>query len=230
MPANTADSLYRKKVYLEAAQAYEKDIAKSASSDKYYNLGNCHYRLKNYGECVLAYQRALWLNPDNKDAARNLAITQTHLTDHFNAPSEMFFITMVNDWRQGNSFQTWLKIALAIALLGILAFFGFRLFSGKFARKTSFGSVIVACLAFVACNVFAFMQWRDLGNCNKAVVMNNDAAVFSSPVAKGKPVRTLHEGTTVEITDTHGKEWVYVTLPDGTQNWMAVKNVQYVRK
>ena len=221
-----ADSLYLQQSYLEAAKLYAQD----STSDAYYNLGNCHYRLKNYGECVLAYQRALWLNPGNRDAAHNLAITRTHLTDHFNAPAEMFFITMVKEWRTGKSYQTWLKWAVFMALLACLTFYGFRLSSKSIIRKIFFGGIVLTILMFIVCNVFAIMQMHEQNNYEKAVVMTGEAAVYASPVAKGKPVRILHEGTTVEVQDTHGKDWVFVTLPDGTQNWMASSQIQNVKK
>ena len=53
-----ADSLYAAEHYQEAAKQYEALLKQGVSSDLYYNLGNCYYRMDDITRAVLNYERA----------------------------------------------------------------------------------------------------------------------------------------------------------------------------
>ena len=55
--------LYGKGEYRAAVEEYTKAAAAEKSSEIYYNLGNCYYRLSEYPEARLAWERALRLDP-----------------------------------------------------------------------------------------------------------------------------------------------------------------------
>lgn len=69
--------------FLSAIETYKKVESTNASvlatTNAYNNTGNCYAILKQYEKALETYQKVLVLNPNNKDALRNIAVTYTNL-------------------------------------------------------------------------------------------------------------------------------------------------------
>ena len=77
-----ADSAYNREAYADAIRLYNEAIAdEGVSSNLYYNLGNAYYRDNRLGKAILSYERALALDPSNKEAATNLRFVRTQIED-----------------------------------------------------------------------------------------------------------------------------------------------------
>ena len=77
-----ADSAYQAEDYALAAQFYNQATTDDGtSSDLYYNLGNTYYRLGKNAQAILAYERALRLDPSNADARANLDYVNERIVD-----------------------------------------------------------------------------------------------------------------------------------------------------
>ena len=92
------DRSYQEKDFTKALQYYREQVASTPSSSGYYNLGNTYYRLKEYGQSVLAYRRALHLDPGNADARHNLSLVETHLTNPISKTDNSVWEALLNDW------------------------------------------------------------------------------------------------------------------------------------
>lgn len=238
-----AAQAYAQKDYAKAATAYDAVLAsqaKAIAADSihhddlaavYYNLGNCHYRLKDMAHAVLNYQRALRYAPDNDDIRFNLELTRTKLADKFDDPSEMFFVTWARELVQSESAACWLKwcfFFLALACIALLAF----LFAPKTAvRKAGFFAAIAMVVLTATTGLFSAMQHHSFTHYRLMVVMKETSA-RTSPSATAREARKLHEGTTLRLTNSDEKQWLAATLPDGTEVWIeksaaeAVSNVK----
>lgn len=224
-----ATKAYQQKNYKLAADSFESCIHSMEKADAkddaelaeaYYNLGNCQYRLKNYPKAVLAYLRALRLEPANEDAAFNLELTRSKLTDRFDAPSEMFFVTMTKSLIYSQSARTWGFISLAM-LVFCFAFALLYLLGGRvWLRKVGFFAAM-ACLALtIGCEAFAALQQRHVAGESVAVVMGQ-TQTYESPATTAKASTLLHEGTSVIILESDARgQWLRVQLPDGKEVWM----------
>lgn len=216
----TADSLYAQKQYAEAAKQYALLADSVESSNLYYNLGNAEYKQKNYAQAVLAYERALRIDPDNDDAQYNLALVRTRLADRFSKPSEMFFISWFRTWVSSHSVQTWTSMSyvwfLGIFVCLILYIIGKRMW----LRKTGFFAAIFCVLAFLSTTIFAIIQRHAFSSDSDAVVMVDEVELYSSPTTSSKKMRTLHEGTVVAVTDIIKDGWLQVQLPDGQTGYL----------
>lgn len=200
----------------------------TVAADSIYNAGNEAFRLKEYGNSVLCYQRVLWINPDHTDARYNLAIVQTRLEDRFAVPQEMFFTTWTRELRTSHSYTTWLGYSVLLFLGMMVLILLFRHTRGRVVQRVIFYAGIAMLVAFIVTNVFAGMQYYDYGHNTQAVIMADEASCYNSPVARGKAAHTLHVGTQVNITDTYGKEWVEVQLPDTRRYWMHRTHLEKV--
>src|SRR3982750_4886441 len=72
-----ANQAYAEARYDEAAAGYQ-ELVRSGNwnATVFYNLGNAQYRLGNFGQAILNYERALALDPRHPEADANLRLAQ----------------------------------------------------------------------------------------------------------------------------------------------------------
>lgn len=221
---------YENREYAEACKLFheiEKELIKAgdttatAYARNCYNLGNCHYRLRDYPLAVLYYRRSLKVNPANEDARFNLSLTESKLKDRFVPPSEMFFISWVKDFILSRSSRSWGLFGLSALFLTLLCFGGYRMTKRPSLQKVGFGLFLLFLLVTLWCEIAAGIQYRHVSN-EQAAVLTDEVQTFDAPTPTAKKVRLLHEGTTVNVTDRKGGEkgeWVKLMLPDETEVW-----------
>lgn len=235
LPAAKGDEAYKQKNYAAAAQAYEQCLKQDAAlandpaaqATLHYNLGNAYYRLKNYAKAVLCYQRSLRLEPANSDAAFNLKLTQAKLTDRFDAPAEMFFISWAKSLVQGQSWQTWGQRGLWAIALALLCFGLYRFSRRMWLRKAAFALCALFVLQFLCCQLFAWLQNDRFEHLEQAVIMQT-ADTYDTPTGTAQKQHTLHEGTTVTIADTYKGGWLQIVLPDDNRTWIKESQVERI--
>lgn len=211
-----ADSAYRAQNYQAAAEQYERELRNGLNADLYYNLGNAYYRLNKIPQAIKNYERALRLDPSDRDAAYNLSLCQAKIVDKFDARSEMFFITWTRNLVFGRSADFWGAVGLwclAVACAGVLVYF----FVGRlWMRKVGLTLAFVAFFVFVLCNVAGYFCRQRFEELHKSVVVRdvqlmNDAA---------RPLRSLHEGAVLTVLESSPDGTLRVELPDGKQGWI----------
>ena len=101
------DRAYEEKNFTQALQSYQAEVLTNPSSAAYYNLGNAHYRLKEYGKAVLAYRRSLRLDPDNADARHNLALVESNLTRAIPTTDNSLWQALRSRWIDTHSLAFW---------------------------------------------------------------------------------------------------------------------------
>ena len=64
---------YQKGNYKEAIVHYERILkGKKQSAELFFNLGNCYYKLNKVAPAIYNFEKALLLNPNDKDIQNNL--------------------------------------------------------------------------------------------------------------------------------------------------------------
>jgi len=212
-----ANTFYQQKQYDSAAYYYEQIAAtKPQEASLYYNLGNTYYRLNKIGLAVLNYQKALYIKPDLKQAADNLALTESRISNRIPTASDIFFVSWWNTLTEGQNNVIWaitsLIIFIVIISLSILRRFG-KAVSITSPQLT--GTLIVILLI---CLVFAFASAGNKLHTGMGVVMQNDAPLMNEQHT-GKAQNLVPEGTTVTILGTR-TGWTQVRLPDGRTGWL----------
>lgn len=226
--ATTADSAWKAHDYAKAAKYYEEGLKRAHTDAEdgiqkkaalHYNLANCYYRLKDYPQAVLHYERCLRLAPSNEDAAFNLELTRTKLTDHYDEPAEMFFVSWFRDFVRSRNAAGWGALVLLALFVCVIPLALFVLGKRLWVRKLSLGGVVV--MAFMACCFFAFAvkQQRAADSDRRAVVLRQ-VPVYDSPTRSARQLALLHEGTTVVLQDAYSKSWQQAELPDGRLVWI----------
>ena len=223
-----ADSAYAKENYLEASRLYEQVLEGGHSSEVYYNLGNCYYRLEKVGPAVLNYERALLLSPGDSHIRHNLDLARNKTLDKITPLGEIFIVTWYKSIINLLSVDQWATLAVIcfILMLGMVALYLF----GKQVRfrKIGFYSSLVLLLVCILSNVFAWNQKHILLNRNTAVVMSTSVNVKSTPSQTGTDLFVVHEGTKVTITDPSMKGWKEIKLDDGKTGWIPTESIEEI--
>lgn len=77
---NLGNTVYHQTRYDEAVDYYKDAISRATDaghrSQAYYNLGNAHFMAQQFDKSVKAYKEALKLDPDDRDAKKNLSMAQ----------------------------------------------------------------------------------------------------------------------------------------------------------
>ncbi|MCM1504545.1 MAG: tetratricopeptide repeat protein [Muribaculum sp.] len=216
-----ADSAYMNDEFIQATDLYlQAADSVGTSSDLLYNIGNSYYRQNKLGMAILYYERAIRLNPLNKDARTNLAFVNSKITDE---PGDrgMFISNTVNGFAQKVPANYWSTIALVsfILLLGAIAMYIFS--SSIPVRKTGFFGGFVLLAICILANIFADIATRYSTSHNEAIVIEPSTLLSTSPRVpkdRAEEAMLLHEGTKVEILDS-----VTTRIDSVTTRWYDVK-------
>ena len=112
-----ADTAYVQSDYEKAVKLYGKLAEQSPDAEVYYNLGCAYYRLDDIAHSVLWFERALKLDPSNKDVLFNLELARTKTIDKIIPQHEFILFTYFRSMTNWFSLRTW-------TIIGLLSFAG----------------------------------------------------------------------------------------------------------
>lgn len=215
-----ANYYYNASRYDTAVIIYERIMEEGfVSAPLLYNIGNTYFKMRNYPMAILYYEKALKLDPTNKEIKQNLAIANALITDKIE-PMPVFFLTKW--WRNiGNQLSANGWAGASLKLFGLLLILLFVYFTARTrgVRKASFFTSILVIILFVCSLIFAYQKHQYLNEQNEAIVMTPTITVKSSPSSSGVDLFVLHEGTKVEIMDK-ADNWDKIKISDGSVGWM----------
>ena len=233
-----ADSAYNADNFAEAARLYSDVIATYGSSAKlYYNLGNTYYRLGESGNAIIAYERALRLDPSDRDIRENLAFVNARITDRAGERGT-FFGNALDSMSTAAASNTWAWVGMvcfALALAGLLAY---MLSDIVPVRKTGFFGGIVAFIVSAVCLFLSFRAAAITSATNMAVVTAPSTILSTVPRVpqdRRQEAMLLHEGTKVTIldsvrstTDSINSLWYDVEVDNAHRAWINANAVEKI--
>ena len=216
---DAANAAYAEGRYEEAAAGYEALLAESESATLYYNLGNARFKQGELAQAILNYERALRLDPRNKDAQYNLAFAQSKITDNI-IDQDFFLSSWARSIRNSLNESTWTILSIALFILALTGILLFLLGRSTWLRKTAFHTAWIALLFSLVTGLNAWsLHQRDTLR-NEAVITQGIVNAKSSPDRSGTDLFTLHEGTKVTIRETLG-EWANVRV-GSNEGWIRL--------
>lgn len=233
-----ADSAYTADNFKEAADTYLHVInTEGSSAELLYNLGNCYYRLGEMGKAVLAYERALRLDPTFEDAKTNLDFVNARIADR---PGERgsFLGNALDAAANSARSNTWAWLAFAFFAVTACGLMAYIFSETVIVRKIGFfGSI----LSILACGCFMYLAFR-----SAAIATADDVAIITSPSTilstsprvpkdRTQEAMLLHEGTKVTIldsvrstTDSVNSLWYDVEVDNAHRAWINASAVEKI--
>lgn len=235
--AHLGDSAYNKENYREAIRFYEQALANGGrDADVYYNLGNAYYRCGETAQAVLAYERALRIDPSNADARKNLAFVNSRLEDKpednnsilTHAHSSIVTSASADVW-------AWISFAAFVLLCAAAAAYIFS--SNVRVRKVGFFGGFVLLVLTVYFVVVAFHAASRVNDHSEAVVTVPSTLLNSVPRTpkETEKIVPLHQGTKVEILDSVATpddpvspRWYRVRINGSADAWLRATDVERI--
>ncbi|MDH6355556.1 tetratricopeptide (TPR) repeat protein [Dysgonomonas sp. PH5-45] len=223
---------YAAKEYGKAISMLEAEAAKQKkdgleSPQLYYNLGNAYFRSNNIAKAMLYYERALLLNPGDRDTRANIEFARTKIEDKFADKGDFFLSDWYNGIRNLASSNTWSNISIGLFIVFLLCLSLFLFDKRVIVKQTVFYTGIVIIVLFVFCNLFAFRHKYNIENRNTAIIMAGAVSAYSAPNAGDKEVFTLHAGSKVEILKKDGN-WVEIEIISGDVGWVEADKLEII--
>ena len=231
-----ANIQYAEGNYAQAATQYEQILANLPSTDVadlpsdyavvYYNLGNAYFKQGELAQAILAYERALRLQPSLQDAKHNLQFAQSRIIDNIQDTQSFFLSNWLQAIRNALSQRTWIILSISLFILALVGFFLFAFSQIIWLRKTAFYTSLVALIiSMAACANAGSLHQRDTLRA-EAIITQGIVNAKSSPDRSGTDLFTIHEGTKVEIKEVIG-EWCCVHVGNNI-GWMPLAHLERI--
>ena len=224
-PFELANAAYADGRYDEAAALYQSMIDEQPNATLYYNLGNAQFKQGELAQAILAYERALRLQPNHKDAQYNLAFAQSKITDNIE-DQDFFLSAWARTLRNSLSEHTWLILSIALFILALAGILLWMLGRELWLRKTAFYVAWIALLFSLIAGLNAWSLHRRDTLRNEAIITQGIVNAKSSPDRSGTDLFTVHEGTKVTIRETLG-EWCNIRVGNN-EGWIRLSNLERI--
>ena len=216
-----ANEEYASGRFEEAITDYEAVVQKGEySANLFYDLGNAYFRVQDFGNAILNYERALALDRHHAEAQANLRIARdegralelqpdgVERFVHFASSNQLSVVAVVAFWS---------------AMFGLVAL----LFA---ARRTS-GTIgwFGMCLSiFGLCAVAVYFIETGNGGRALAIVTAKDVQARVATADSANSVLALPPGSEIKIVQERGG-WVYAVLPNKLRGWIPASSAATVR-
>lgn len=218
---------FRKAIDLLEKEKNEHKAKGMESAELYYNLGNAYFRINDMAHARLNYERALLLDPGDRDTQHNIDYLSTKLEDKILVADTFFLSIWFNAVQNLFSSNAWARVAVVCFLLLIASLVAFFFSKHITAKKTAFYAGIVLIVIIIFANIFTFRQKEKIEHRGTAVVMAGSAPMVSSPDINSKELTILHAGTKVMVTK-EDRNWLEVEIDNGTVGWIQKDKLEII--
>lgn len=219
---------YQEQNFEDALKSYNA-IAESGmrSSDLYYNIGNCYYKLNQITEAILYYERALKMQPNGEDIKYNLALANKQIVDKIETLPTPFYkewwYTLVNSF----AMDTWAYMSIVFSVIGMLSLLLFLMAGSTGVKQLSFYLFLVLLLATGMTFLFARAQYHKNIAEQNAIIFETRTNIYSEPNTASTVLFVVHNGLKVKVLKTSG-QWLKIMLPDGSIGWIPEETLMMV--
>lgn len=223
---DNANLLYKEGKFAEAIKLYKLIEAKdSISSTLYYNLGNSYYKLNSVANTIYNYEKALLLDPLNKDAVNNLAFAKRMTIDVIEELPKTFLQRLEINYLQKLTYNEWALLTIVFSFLAAVLFllFYFSTISNK--KRIYFLSSITSFFLLIISIFFTYQQYQNTISTKYAIVFSPKVSVNNAPTSNSDEVFELHEGTKVIVLDAVDT-WKKIKLSDGKIGWIPSEYIK----
>lgn len=198
------------------------DPGRRLGADLYLNLGNAALGAEHLGPAIIAYRRALLIDPNHSRASQNLLHARTLLPDWVPTPSEDVALGSFFDWTRRLGRGDWYGLA-AIAFLIAMLLIALFLRTGK---STARNLAVLFAVLWLGILARLFLD-RSSQSPQLAVVIAAEVTAHSADSVNA-PARfpdPLPGGSEVQIVERRD-HWVRVRLFDSREAWLPASAIE----
>lgn len=223
-----ANELYKNGAYEEAIKTYEEiESLGLQSSELYYNIGNCYYKLNKVAPTIYNYERALLLDPLNEDAKNNLIFAKRLTIDTIDELPKSVFERLDNSIIKKLSYNNWAWLSIIFSVLGSILFLLFYFSYSSSKKRVFFVLSILSFLLLILSFSFTVKEYNFDKNNKNAIIFSEEIEIKNAPTINSDIIFTLHEGTKVKVLDDVD-DWIKIQIADGQVGWIKSDKLKLI--
>jgi len=216
---SVAESLYRQGNYEPAANIYQSILRQGlAGGELYYNLGNCYYKMGQYGLAILNYERAERYLGNDPDLVKNQKLAELKAPDKIQPLPRWFVIQILDGIRRTISLGGWARwfilfewsLAACLVILILLPGLAIR----PWLTRLFWGCAVL----FIVSGSFFFASHYTQSRNQAGIILASSVEIHSAPDKNSTELFTLHEGAKIRVL-RRLPGWAEILLTDGKQGW-----------
>jgi tetratricopeptide (TPR) repeat protein len=216
-----ANQDYSEGHFQDAVDGYQTLVkSRQWNANLFYNLGNAWFRLGNFGESILNYERALALDPHHPEAAANLVLVRDE------ARALQLKKSRLDRYLEaGTSAQYSIAASISFwfALFGAAHLFFSRRRSVALVLSIVFSTLVLAAATFALYSLETGSKGGTL-----AIVTGKNIEARLATADNANSVLALPPGSEIRVLNRRG-DWLYAALPNDLHGWIPANGAQRVR-
>ena len=221
-----ANKSYQQEDYLKALELYKEiENQNVISGELFYNMANVYYKTNKVAYAIYYYEKALSIDPNNKDILFNLEFAKRMTLDNIEelpkSVSQKFREFVVLRF----TYNTWAIISVSFAFLFAILFLLYH-FSYSTGVKRIYFITSGITVIFVALSIlFSYQNYKYVTSTKTAIIFAQQAQVKSAPTKSSEVNFLLHEGTKVFVLESLDN-WVKIKIADGKMGWIEEEKLK----
>lgn len=222
------NQFYEAEKYPEALDAYRGLLSQGFDGfNLQFNIGNTYYKMKEIPKAILHYEKALKIEPSNKDVQHNLKLAYAKTTDKIEPTKDLIFNRMWQNTINLFNANSWSWIAVMALFLSFLFFLIYLFVTNLSLRRWGFFSGLSIFIISMLCLFFAYQQNNYTNSSKSAIIFTPTVSIKSAPGNGGSVLFVLHEGTKVKLLES-SDEWQNVEIPNGNKGWVKASDLEEI--
>lgn len=223
------NQFYQKEQYQAAITSYEGILnSGKQSADLYFNLGNSYYKLHKVGPAIYNFEKALLLNPTDKDILTNLDFARKMAIDDIKVIPKVGFHKLIQDVTSNYHYDTWAWITVILAFLFLLFFMGYYFLKATLLKRIFFIGMFAVFIGMSLSIGSGIYEKNRYDNEKPAIVFSEAITVKSEPKTTSTDAFVLHEGAKVFVLESIAN-WKKIELTDETTGWIESSAIKELK-
>ena len=215
-----ANEAYAEGNYEEAIAGYEEILENGETSTAlHYNLGNSYYKLNRVAPSIYHYEKALQLDPGDKDVKNNLSFARNMAIDAIEEAPQKGFLGMFESTTSAFTAEGWGWVGIFCMLLFVIFILVYYFSRKTLVKRILFITGLFFLLLAISSVLIGVMKLNVQQENEFAIVFAEETEVKSEPNVRSSEVFVLHEGAKVKVTEDY-QDWYEIELPNGSQGWI----------
>jgi tetratricopeptide (TPR) repeat protein len=223
-----ANRAYSAGAYTNATDTYKKVVALGwESPELYYNMGNAFFKLNDFANAILWYERAKRLDPGNEDIDFNLKVANNKIADKIEPLPELFYKRWFFALVQLFPIDTWAWIGIVLFIAALACGTIYLVSHVLFFRKIGFWAGLTMLFLALISLSFSWSGYSVQQSTREAIVFAPTITVKSSPDDKSTDLFVVHEGTKVRLLDNISG-WYEIKIANGSVGWLPSGSLEKI--
>lgn len=212
-----ANQAYKAKDYEKALEIYLKAEKTNPNAELYHSIANTYFRMSDFANGILYYERALRLTPNDETLIRNHKVCRSRLMGEVYVMQDFFLIKWTKAIANCLSPLAWAILFVVLFILACVLFFVYYFNSDN--KVLLFYLCLSAFVLSLTSFVLGIYRQNMVHAKNEAIIFSSDAVLVESREKSDSQQTKLFKGQKVKIKTTTGEE-VFVRTEDGKEGWL----------